>query len=422
MRLKPRIILGQFEGHDTPFFWSHIARSSTTAFLGLSALLWILSYQYLQFTASRDPTSYFFIESSGYERRYSLQREQQAYQLIRSANISSATSVKSQREPFMCVGVATVARPSAQQYVRGTIGSLLEGLSDDERQTLYLMPFIAHTKPSDHPTRQEPWLAALSDRVLEYELDGEELSRLRHFEEGHHHRNKSMYDYGYLLNKCYETGSSWIAMLEDDVLARDGWYSKSQHALQNLPRGLGNDRWLYLRMFYTEGLSGWNSEEWLRYFGWSLVCFLGLFIFLLGARTRYPRLQRNLSNLNVAVLCLVTLPAFIILYFMAGRVTTQPFRAGIHEMNRFGCCSQGFIFPRAIVPRLVERTKKAMDEDYYIDMLLERWADAEDLKRYVLVPSLLQHVGGKSSKGWGYDANAGTTWNFGFEDHPPRIV
>ncbi|KAL8763579.1 MAG: hypothetical protein Q9184_000652 [Pyrenodesmia sp. 2 TL-2023] len=87
-------------------------------------------------------------------------------------------------------------------------------------------------------------------------------------------------------------------------------------------------------------------------------------------------------------------------------------------MNRFGYCSQGFMFPRSIVLPLVERTKKAMDEDYYVDMLLERWADAEDLRRYVLVPSLLQHVGRKSSKGWGYDQSASTTWNFGFEDHP----
>jgi len=84
------------------------------------------------------------------------------------------------------------------------------------------------------------------------------------------------------------------------------------------------------------------------------------------------------------MLRLVSLPPFIILYFMAGRTTMQPFAAGVHEMNRFGCCSQGFIFPRAIIPRLVERTRKAMDEDYYIDMLLERWAGAEHLKRFVL--------------------------------------
>ena len=60
-----------------------------------------------------------------------------------------------------------------------------------------------------------------------------------------------------------------------------------------------------------------------------------------------------------------------------------------------------------------------MDEDYYIDMLQVRPADVKHPERFVLVPGLLQHVGGKSSKGWGYDESAGIIWNFGFEDHPP---
>ncbi|KAL8689113.1 MAG: hypothetical protein Q9218_005139 [Villophora microphyllina] len=409
MRLKSRIVL---DGREAP-------SSSTLWILGICAFLWISTYQYLRFASARDPTSYFFNEASGYERRYSKSREQQAYDFIRSKNTSATQSTGADGAPFMCVGVATVARPSEQQYVQGTIGSLLQDLTQPERRSIYFMPFIAHTSPHDHPIRQEPWLTTLSDRVLEYDVSREDLAMLQRFEEGHHYRNKSMYDYGYLLDQCHQTGASWIAMVEDDVLARDGWFPRTKYTLQSLSDRQNGRPWLYLRMFYTEGLLGWNSEEWLRYFGWSFICFLALSSILLGTRSRYPRLQRNLSNVNIALLSLVILPSFIILYFMAGRVTMQPFHAGVHEMNRFGCCSQGFIFPRAIVPQLVERTKGAMDEDYYIDMLLERWADAEHLERYVLTPSLLQHVGGKSSKGWGYDANAGTTWNFGFEDHPP---
>lgn len=387
--------------------------------LGLSVLLWTAMYQYLRFASARDPTSYFFDKASSHERRHSLYREQQAYDFIRSKNASSAPSNKAEGDPFMCVGIATVARTPDQQYVRGTIGSLLQDVTQHERQTIYLMPFIAHTNPHHHPIYGEPWLTTLADRVLEYDVSPEDLAMLRRFEEGHHYRNKSMYDYGYLLDKCHQTGASWIAMIEDDVLARDGWFPTAKRALESIPDQHSSTPWLYIRLLYTEGLLGWNSEEWLRYLGHSFACFLALSSLLLISRSRYPRLQRSLSNTNVAVLGLVILPSYIVLYFMAGRVIMQPFRAGVHEMNRFGCCSQGFIFPRSMVPRLVERTKRAMDEDYYIDMLLERWADAEHLQRYVVVPSLLQHVGGRSSKGWGYDENAGTTWNFGFEDHPP---
>jgi len=108
----------------------------------------------------------------------------------------------------MCLGVAIVARQSAQQYVRGTIGFLLQGLSKRERQRIYLVPFIAHTRHSDHHVRQEPRLANLSDRVLEYELSEDDQARLQHIEEGHHHCNKSMYDYDYLLEKCQHTDAA----------------------------------------------------------------------------------------------------------------------------------------------------------------------------------------------------------------------
>lgn len=38
-------------------------------------------------------------------------------------------------------------------------------------------------------------------------------------------------------------------------------------------------------------------------------------------------------------------------------------------------------------------------------MLLGRWADAEHLRRFMSVLKLLQHVGEKNSKGWGYEGS-----------------
>ena len=56
-----------------------------------------------------------------------------------------------------------------------------------------------------------------------------------------------------------------------------------------------------------------------------------------------------------------------------------------------------------------------MYEDLYIDMLLERFANTNDLARFARFPSLLQHIGLKSSKGFGYDTSAGEIFNFKFE-------
>ncbi|KAI4214290.1 MAG: hypothetical protein LQ351_003043 [Letrouitia transgressa] len=378
-----------------------------------------MSFRYCAASYVRDPTSYFFDETKAYQRLYSLQREHEALELLRAANRSGVSESRQSDSPSMCVGVATISRPSKDQYVKGTIGSLLEGLTETQRREIFLMPFIAHTDPSVHPIYREPWLKAVSDKILEYEVDEDEMARLRMLEEDHHPRNKSMFDYGYLLSHCLQTGARFVAVIEDDVIAKAGWYTDAMLALQEIQSQVGETGWLYLRMFYTEGLLGWNSEEWPRYLGWSLIALVILLSGLMGARTCSPRLQRHLSNVNIAILCFVCLPGFIGLYFMAGRVSMQPPHPGVRKMSRFGCCSQGFIFPRQIVSRTIERTKRAMFEDYYIDMLLERWADAEDLARFAIFPSLLQHVGIKSSKGWGYDEHAGTTWNFQFETLSP---
>lgn len=72
-------------------------------------------------------------------------------------------------------------------------------------------------------------------------------------------------------------------MVEDHVLARAGWYPETQRALRNLETSTAKDRLLYLRMFYTEGLLGWNSEEWVRYLGWSVANFLIVLSILLAS-------------------------------------------------------------------------------------------------------------------------------------------
>lgn len=398
-----------------PRLWS----STTFRILLFSTITWFISFLYLTKTSVRDPTSYFFDPSKGYERSYSLIREKQAYAFVESANRSDSSSTPASPSPSMCVGVATVKRPIQEQYVRGTIGSLLAGLSEAERAQIYLITLIAHTDPTLHPIYHEPWLRALSDQVLTYDISKEDLAELHKFEEEKLPRNKSMYDYGYLLDSCLKTNAEWITIVEDDVIARAGWYDQAVTSLQKARAQAGGAGWLYLRMFYSEMFFGYVSEHWLRYFSASLALFVVLLVALIEMRRRSSVLRRHLSNVSVGVLCCCCLPAFISLYFMAGYVTMHPSQPGVRRMSEFGCCSQGFIFPQEIVPLVIERTKKAMYEDLYVDMLLERFADAQGLARFSQFPSLLQHIGLKSSKGHGYDGSAGEIFNFEFETFRP---
>lgn len=74
-------------------------------------------------------------------------------------------------------------------------------------------------------------------------------------------RNTSMYDYGYLLDSCLKTNAEWVTIVEDDVIARAGWYDKAMTSLQKARAQAGGAGWLYLRIFYSEIFFGYVSEH-----------------------------------------------------------------------------------------------------------------------------------------------------------------
>ena len=382
----------------------------------LFVILYLIAVLYLRNISAHDPTSYFFDTRHGHDRIYSTTREQQAAKFIESANALTRQHTPT-AEPTLCLGVATVSRPD-KQYIGSTIGSLLEGLSDAERRHIHFVFFIAHTDQHVHPVYGEKWVETLPDTLLSYEGNATELAKIRKWEVERDYRAKGLYDYSYLLQKCYETGATYIAMVEGDVLAVDGWYPRAIAATETVDTEATWDNekssWLYIRMFYTEMYLGWNIEELPVYVGWSVLAFLVLTMSLIGLRARSKILQRELTNPTLAVITLVCLPACITLYFLAGRGIVQPMEAGVRPMNNFGCCSQGFIFSRHVVPLILDRIQHHTVE--YIDMLMEAVAGADGLARWVVVPSLLQHIGGQSSKGDEIaDSRAQMIWSFGFE-------
>lgn len=410
--LKPTIVLGR--PLDRPEVSIHC--SVNLWVLLIYALTFLTSYQYCSLAYNRDPTSYFFDPQKGYEKRYSLQREQQAASFIGAQNISSDLLPSRNHSSSICLGLATIVR-SDKQYVRDAIGSVLDGLSKEQRDDIHLVVLFAQTDPQKHPIYNEPWLNNVADRIVEYNASEDEMARLRSFEDKHQSWNKSMYDYNYLLRECLNTNAKWIMLVEDDVLAKAGWYTQAKDALQDIQSQMAHLDWLYLRLFYTEKLFGWNGEEWAHYLGWSFLAFIVTIIGLISARSCSRRLKKHISNLTIALICCFCLPATIGLYFMAGRVSMQPRPLGLQRMEDFGCCSQGLIFPREIVPRAMDVLEQATDQRYYVDMTLERWGNAQHLPQFALIPPLLQHVGSQSSKGQKFDEGATSIWNFEFENY-----
>lgn len=411
MRLRPSIILGRVE-KDTSFSFQYLMTRPPITILVCFSILYLFLIQYLRHADYRDPTSYFFDATRAYERIYSAVRLKEADAFIESAGLLPPGPISTQ-PPVMCVGVATVVR-RGDQYVRRTIGSLLDGLTDEERRSIYLNILIGHTEPSKHPISTEKWINTLPNKVLEYKK--EDVARVQNWEEGGWYRNKTIFDYTYLLNDCYATGARYIAMLEDDTLAVDGWYPRVLEALKNVEQKMERRtgvEWLYLRLFYVEDLFGWNSEYWPTYLFWSFVTWAIITCSLFASRSRWRFIQPFLSNTAMLVISGVCIPALIGLFFASGRNSIWPLTPGIHEMNRFGCCSQGYVYPRDIVAPLLQKTN--LETDWLVDMMVEDIANEEGWVRWATTPALLQHIGTTSSKGWGFDNTALHLWNFGFE-------
>lgn len=398
-------------------------------------LLYIFAVGYCHQAYYRDPGSFFFNPQWGYQPNYSLIRRQQAESYI--ASFSSFTppetdSNVSKDGRVMCIGIPTVKRPS-EQYIDISVGSLLDSLTQAERDGIHMDVLFAHTDPSEHPSYSAPWVPYLLDTVLTYDTSDPGFEHLKSLEANRMFAEKGVFDYVYMLDSCYKTNAQYIAIFEDDVLAQEGWYARAVSGLRDLEKQGARDEngpsWLYMRLFYTEKFLGWNSEEWPTYAFWSMCVILTPALAALFVRRKIPSLRNSLSNTFLTIITLICVPACIILYFLAGRVSMQPLQPGVNQMSNFGCCSQGLVFPREMVPRLMDQLTKMNAGP--IDSLIEIWADEEDLQRWALTPSVVQHIGRKSAKAKPAAAKAKAKselndarglWNFAFELNDVNIV
>ncbi|KAJ6020124.1 hypothetical protein N7499_003419 [Penicillium canescens] len=304
---------------------------------------------------------------------------------------------------------------------------VLEGPTAAERGDLYLIFLIEHSNPAEHPAYVEPWLHALADKGLLYDPDLVDIEHIRKLETPDAKtfaREKGLLDYTYLLGACESVDTSYTVMLENDIIALDGWYHRTKNALsvaeqQTIEEGV--DKWLYLRLFYTEQFLGCNSEAWPTYLSSSLLGTLGVVAIATAICHCRPATTAYLPNKIIALLAFVITPLLIILFFAAGRIAMLPMPAGVHAMPEFGCCSQGLVFPQVRIGDLVSWYESKRIR--YVDMLTESYFDENKEIRRALTPSVLQHVGSKSSKTnlpgehkhrlTCYE----TIWNFMFEEN-----
>lgn len=352
----------------------------------------------------RDPGSLFFDPSHAYDFHYSNVRLRQAYEFLSEAATTSFQQHGDQSQAAMCVGVASIARNGAR-YLRTTVASLLEGLSREERDRIFLTVFIAETNASTHPAYHEQWLENVADKILLYDLSPEKLEHFKNLEEDHTLvSEKMLFDYMYLMKDCfYNTEAPYIALFEDDLLAMDGWFHRTTQGIEDVEdRTVANEGgdegdWLYMRLFHTEEFLGWNSEDLASHIFWSLILIAAVAGILITIRTTFPKTQAHVTRGWILAACCIYTPLLIVLFFATGRVTTNPLPTGVNKMNNYGCCAQGLVFPRHKAEDLIKWYDMAPRIGLR-DSLIELYADRNHEERWALTPSVIQHIGRTTSK------------------------
>jgi GR25 family glycosyltransferase involved in LPS biosynthesis len=385
------------------------------------AIAYCIATQYLRAVSSRDPSSFFFDAKRAYQRRYSLTRIEEASDFI-ATSANNADHVKASSDPSICVGIATVQRNDAE-YFDLLVGSLLDGLSNAERSDILLLPFIANIDPHTHYAYNTSWLPNLSDEIITYEnVSARDKARMRSQETPKGHMKKALFDYSFMLQKCLDSKAPYMLMLEDDVIAADGWYRRTKAALADMESRSDYTSSVYLRLFYNTRIQGWNSEFWPHYLFWSVVFEILLVGVLWLLRRSNAAAAKFLTPRAILAILFICSPACVALYFAAGRLTVHPNPTGIHRMNSYGCCSQALLFPRDQVPPLLDYFKKKRTG--LRDELIETYANQKELTRWALTPSVFQHIGSRSSKWRGkgsdvFDENGLISteriWNYHFE-------
>ena len=405
---------------------------------GVRALILLISLVtlytiYGSFNFYRDPLSVFFSEEHGYDRFYSAQRQAEADEFINAAtanpDLVRTVVGKSGRTPSMCATFITVGRTTEkkEQFVDSAVGSFLANMSRAEREDIHLKIFFADVPNpgQQHHSYASLTTAEVADETYTYKttlpnkIKEFTIKNLVEFASNHQNpralEKKNLYDYAHALSRCIQTtNAQYIAILEDDVLLADGWAArtlinlKTVEAMMRDPMRRKPERgyiepgrpnsWLYLRMFNQERSFGWAGGDGFWSNNVHKISFaisIPLCIILLVSR-RYVlprRLAKHIDGWVIFLVCGVSVPLFLWLFYASGKASLLGSPPGVHE-EFFGCCGQALVYNRAHAQALADymTSKMVHDEGGSVEHAAEEFAWNWGLARLSGYPMVAQHL------------------------------
>ncbi|EON95703.1 putative integral membrane protein [Phaeoacremonium minimum UCRPA7] len=397
-------------------------------------IVWLFLLIFSYFNSYDDPSSIFYDTRRAYEQRFSLVRSAEADQFLKQP--SGVKSSASQKDKLLCIGIPSVNRTS-ESFLSHTVATLTDTLTPDERKSVHIVVLLADKSPQAHFAYGQKWLDQIVDEVLVYDTEStpsniSDVYRTIPFNvykdpRGDGRVENMRLDHSVLVETCRNYGSPYFALVEDDIVASRDWFRRFKKGLaytESQSEKTQTD-WMYLRLFYSEIFMGWNSEEWLTYSETIFLVYVVILALFLEARRRWKFGARSgasaaESNILAAAVFGLWIPAMIVLYFMAGRVSVNRLipwpNPGAREMERYGCCAQGLVIPERHLEGF-QNLLRNPPYDFAGDQKLEGYAESRGLRKWALEPSVFQHVGLKQSSAGDVRAEV---WNFSFERQHKR--
>jgi len=249
-------------------------------------------------------------------------------------------------------------------------------------------------------------------------LSDDEFHGLQELETSRRFTEKANHDFSLALEDCYHRSTSpYIALFEGDVLLANGWFARVRMGLEDIQKKMKGKPWLDMRLFNEERSIRWASEHPLGNKVPIIILVTSTVIFAILSMIRRKVAASYLTYKSICAVCFVSVPVFVILFYRAGKASLLPPRPGV-SVQDWGCCSQGLVFPREIVPNITTYLRIHAKETAP-DIQFLYYGRQEKLPRFVLNPIQVQHMGFSSI----INPNRHTKdllWSVAFENLRPK--
>lgn len=331
-----------------------------------------------------------------------VQRGREASEYIGSANFSGLfRRLQKAKHPKFCFVIVSVRRHNKHDtlYLTQVVARLApQVLNENATLVVYNAEGSTHTEALDL-SKFIPVVHAKEETINKQQLTIDKYDKKR-------------LDYISSLQLCLEQEAKYAVILEDDALPAKDFMLRLKYVLQH--RVLRDDKsWAFLRLFYPEKYQGWGNDSWIVA---ELILDVVLMATLLTALSVISLPPTESFKQVLKAQCGLWRHRWIVLFrfslscalslsllFVVGRPHLLELRkVSVHltsVVEAPGCCIQGVVYPNVHLKAVVSylQSVHCSKGGYPVDIALDDFPKKLGLKKWLVVPNMMTHIGMVSS-------------------------